>query len=183
MMTPAAADKAVVNHVVAIPYPGRGHINPMMTLCRTLASRAKHTLFTFVLTEEWLGFIGSQRQPDNIKFASIPNVIPSELDRAADMVTFMEAVQTKMEEPFEQLLNQLEPPVKLIISDTLLQWGVSLGTRKNIPVASYWTTCASVFSIIYHFHLLVQNNHFPVQLSGESHLRSSIYLILILERT
>nr|AIE12486.1 UGT16 [Panax ginseng] len=163
-MNPAAAGRAV-NHVVAMPYPGRGHINPMMNLCHSLALRSKETLFTVVITEEWFGFIGSQSKPDNIKFATIPNVIPYEHVRAADMVTFIKAVQTKMEEPFEQLLNGLEPPVKLIISDTSLQWTVLLGNRRNIPVASFWIMSASVFSIVYHFELLVQNNHFPVNLS------------------
>ncbi|RWR76053.1 UDP-glycosyltransferase 87A1-like protein [Cinnamomum micranthum f. kanehirae] len=71
-------------HVVALPYPGRGHINPMMNLCKLLSSSDENLLITFVVTEEWLGFIGSAPTPPNIRLLSIPNVIPSELVRGAD---------------------------------------------------------------------------------------------------
>ncbi|XVF46190.1 hypothetical protein PTKIN_Ptkin03bG0007400 [Pterospermum kingtungense] len=150
-------------HVVAIPYPGRGHINPMMNLCKLLASRKHDLLITFVVTEEWLGFIGSCAKPDNIRFASIPNVIPSELVRAADFPGFYEAVITKMEAPFENLLDTLELPVTAIISDTELRWAIRVGNRRNLPVASLCTISATVFSIL-HSMVLTQNWHFLVDL-------------------
>lgn len=153
-------------HVVAMPYPGRGHINPMINLCKLLASKSDGILITFIVTEEWLGFIGSETMPATIKFRSIPNVIPSELVRGADFPGFVEAVLTKMEAPFEQLLDRLDPPVTAIIADTYLMWAVAVGNRRNIPVASLWTMSPSVFSVLYHFDLLVQNGHFPVDLSG-----------------
>ena len=69
-------ESTTICHVVAMPFPGRGHINPMMNLCKLLASRKPDILITIVVTEEWLGFIGSDAKPDNIQFASIPNVTP-----------------------------------------------------------------------------------------------------------
>ncbi|KAJ0084453.1 hypothetical protein Patl1_31012 [Pistacia atlantica] len=80
-----------VRHVVAMPLPGRGHINPMMNLCKLIASKTNDILVTFVVTEEWLGFIGSDAKPDNLGFASIPNVIPSELVRGVEFPRFYEA--------------------------------------------------------------------------------------------
>ncbi|XVE58972.1 hypothetical protein DITRI_Ditri05aG0006500 [Diplodiscus trichospermus] len=135
-------------HVVAIPYPGRGHINPMMNLCKLLASRKHDLLITVVVTEEWLGFIGSCSKPDNINFASIPNVIPSELVRGADFPGFYETVMTKMETPFQELLDSLELPVTAILADTELKWAIRMGNRRNLPVASLCTTSATVFSIL-----------------------------------
>jgi hypothetical protein len=145
-------------HVVAMPYPGRGHINPLMNLCKILASKSKEILITFVVTEEWLGFIGSDPRPDNICFGSIPNVIPSELVRAADNNSFFEATMTKLEAPFVKLLDQLEPPVTVIIHDTVLFWAVGVGNRRNIPVASFWPMSASIYTT---FH------HRAVEISGE----------------
>ncbi|CAK7330435.1 unnamed protein product [Dovyalis caffra] len=153
-------------HVVAMPYPGRGHINPMMNLCKLMSFTKPDSLFTFVVTEEWHGFIGSEtKNPANIRFATIPNCIPSELGRAKDFPGFLKAVATKMEAPFEQLLNRLELPVDVIIADTYLDWVVRVGNRKNIPVASFWPMSATVFSVFHHFELLEQNGHFPVELS------------------
>ena len=84
-------------HVVAMPYPSCGHINPMMNLCTTLASKNSNILVTFVVTEEWLGFINSNPKPDHIRFGTIPNVIPSELGYAVDVNYFVEATMTKLE--------------------------------------------------------------------------------------
>nr|XP_023888370.1 UDP-glycosyltransferase 87A1-like [Quercus suber]POE66331.1 udp-glycosyltransferase 87a1 [Quercus suber] len=137
-------------HVVAMPYPGRGHINPMMNLCKILASKKKDILVTFVVTEEWLSFIGSDPKPDNVLFSTIPNIIPSELVRAADIYSFFEATMTKLEAPFVQLLDQLELPVTVIIVDTVLSWVVGVGNRRNIPVASLWTMSPSLFTTIQH---------------------------------
>lgn len=152
-------------HVVAMPYPGRGHVNPMMNLCKLLASKKDDILITFVLTEEWLGLLGSDDKPDQVRFSTIPNVIPSERVRSADFPGFIEAVSTKMEAPFEQLLDRLEPQVTIIIADSNLLWVVGVGQRKNIPVASLWPMSAAVFSVFHHFDLLVQNQHFPIDLS------------------
>nr|XP_023926673.1 UDP-glycosyltransferase 87A1-like [Quercus suber]XP_023926675.1 UDP-glycosyltransferase 87A1-like [Quercus suber]POE92797.1 udp-glycosyltransferase 87a1 [Quercus suber] len=160
-MSSVKAKSAAQCHVVAMPYPGRGHINPMMNLCKTLASKNSNILVTFVVTEEWLGFIGSDPKPDNIRFGTIPNVIPSELVRAADMYSFGEAIWTKLEAPFVRLLDQLEPPVTVIMADTFLFWAVGVGNRRNIPVASFWPMSQSMFTIIQHVDLLVKNGHFP----------------------
>lgn len=75
---------------------------------------------------------------------------------------------TKMEAPFGQLLDRLRPPVTVFLADVELLWGVGVGNRRNIPVASLWTMSASVFSMFHHFDSILQNSHFPVNLSGES---------------
>lgn len=138
----------------------------MMNLCELMSSRKPDILFTFVVTEEWYDLIHSDaKKPANIHFATIPNCIPSEVGRAKDFLGFLEAVATKMEAPFEQLLDRLELPVDVIIADTYLDWVVHVGNRRNIPVASLWTMSAYVFSLSRHFELLEQNGHFPVELS------------------
>ena len=165
-MNSAKTEPSTICHMVAVPYPGRGHINAMMNSCKLLASKGTDILISFVITEEWLGFIGSDPKPANIRFATVPNCIPSEKGRGKDFAGFVKAVNTKMEAPFEELLDRLEPPVKAIVADTHIYWSISMGNRKNIPVASLFPMPAMVFSMFYHFELIVQNRHFPVDLSG-----------------
>ncbi|XP_054793824.1 UDP-glycosyltransferase 87A1-like [Prosopis cineraria] len=152
-------------HVVVVPYPGRGHINPLMHLCNLLLSKNSNILFTCVITQEWHGFIGSDPKPVNIRLKTIPNVIPSERGRGNDMVGFLDAVMTRMEAPFEQLLDRLHPPPTFIIYDTYLFWVVGVGNRRNIPVASFFPMSASFFSVLYHYRLFEQNGHYPANLS------------------
>ncbi|KAL1544605.1 7-deoxyloganetin glucosyltransferase [Salvia divinorum] len=165
-MAPAARSEPIkACHVVAVPYPGRGHVNPMMNLCKLLASSKPDLLITVVLTEEWLGLIGGEEMPPGIRFATIPNVLPSELERAADMPSFVGATQTKMGEPFEQLMGRLAEPIHFIIADTFLFWAIEFGNRRNIPVASLWPMPASVFSLFYHLDLLERNGDHPFDVS------------------
>ncbi|KAM7522029.1 hypothetical protein LguiA_011931 [Lonicera macranthoides] len=152
-------------HVVAIPYPGRGHINPMMNLCKLIAIKRADFKITFIVTEEWFGFLGSEPKPANLTFATIPNVIPSELERAADFPGFYKATLTNLEEPVQRLLDRLELKPSVMIHDTYLRWVVEVGNRMNVPVASLWTMSAMVFTVSFFYDLLVQNGHVPVDLS------------------
>ncbi|KAI7726309.1 hypothetical protein M8C21_009729 [Ambrosia artemisiifolia] len=154
-------------HVVAIPYPRRGHINPMMNLCKLIALRnPSDFLITVVVTEEWLSFIECEPKPPNVRFATIPNVIPSEKNRAADFPGFIKAAQTKMEHPAEQLLRGMEVPITVLLYDCFLYWVVNIGQRLNIPVASFSAISATVFSMFYHYNLLVENGHVGDKFSG-----------------
>ncbi|AES98784.1 putative UDP-glucuronosyl/UDP-glucosyltransferase [Medicago truncatula] len=152
-----------VCHVVAMPFPGRGHINPMLSFCKILTSqKPNNLLITFVLTEEWLTFIGADPKPESIRFATIPNVIPPEREKAGDFPGFYEAVMTKMEAPFEKLLDQLELPVDVIVGDVELRWPVNVGNRRNVPVAAFWTMSASFYSMLHHLDVFSRKHHLTV---------------------
>ncbi|WCJ34774.1 UDP-Glycosyltransferase superfamily protein [Euphorbia peplus] len=156
------------HHVVAMPYPGRGHINPMMNICKLITLKKPDILITFIVTEEWYNLISSYIIPPNIILKTIPNVIPSEHVRAQNFQAFIESVGKDMESPFEQVLDRIVKDsggVSVIVADTYLDWVVRVGNRRNIPVASLWTMSATVFSMFHHFHLLRRNGHFPVKFS------------------
>nr|GMD73261.1 UDP-glycosyltransferase 87A1-like [Ipomoea batatas] len=157
-------------HIVAIPFPGRGHVNPLMNLCKIIAMARPEFLITFVVTEEWLGFLSSDdeyaNKPANLRFGAIHNVIPSELIRAKVYIEFLEAVYTEMEAPVDRLLDSLAPaPASVIIYDLLLSWVVGIGNRRNIPVASFWPQSPTMFSIAYHYQLLLVNGHVDADLA------------------
>ncbi|XP_010414299.1 PREDICTED: UDP-glycosyltransferase 87A1-like [Camelina sativa] len=163
-MNPIEPQPLGLRHVVAMPWPGRGHINPMLNLCKRLVRRDPNLIVTVVVTEEWLGFIGSDPKPNRIHFATLPNLIPSELVRANDFIGFVDAVLTKLEKPFERLLDRLSsPPPNAIIADTYIIWAVRVGAKRNIPVASFWTTSATILSLFIHSDLLATHGHFPVE--------------------
>jgi len=156
-------------HIVAVPYPGRGHINPMMNLCKLLISNNPNILITFVVTEEWLTLINSdptKTNNNNIKFATIPNVIPSEEGRGKDFLNFFEAIATKMEDPIEKLLDSFETMPNVIIHDSYLFWVTRVANKRNIPVASFWPMSTSFFLVLKHYRLLEENGDYPVNPSG-----------------
>lgn len=153
-------------HLVAMPYPGRGHINPMLNLCKLLVSNFHFIQVTFVVTEEWLGFLSSDAAPpSSIRFAALPQVIPSEIGRANDILGFINSTQTNLTRPFDQLLDRLNSPVSAIIYDTFMYWVIDVAERRRIPAVSFFPMSASVFSVYYHFDLLRQHGHFPLDIS------------------
>ncbi|XP_061359943.1 UDP-glycosyltransferase 87A1-like [Gastrolobium bilobum] len=166
-------------HVVAMPYPGRGHVTPMLRLCKLIAASSTSQghddgalLITIVVTQEWLGYIGSEPKPDNIRFATIPNVVPHRTQIAADFPAFFQAAITNIEAPFDNLLDQLQPPVTAIIGDVELQFPVAVARRRNIPVALLWTMSASFYYMLHQLESLARNRGFKVHLldDDEEHI-------------
>ncbi|CAI0381868.1 unnamed protein product [Linum tenue] len=145
-------------HVVAVPYPGRGHINPMLYLCQILSSKSPDLLITVVVTEEWLGLLTADKSiadfafTDNVIFAAMPNVTPSELVRGSCFPAFYDAVVTKMEAPFDDLLDRIAgPPVTALISDYELNWAIRIGRRRKIPVAMFCTVPGRLYYLFHQF--------------------------------
>ncbi|KAI5018861.1 hypothetical protein ZWY2020_043749 [Hordeum vulgare] len=140
-------------HVVAVPFPGRGHINSMLNLCRLLAARDGVSA-TVVVTEEWLGLLGGPVHAPGVRLETIPNVIPSEHGRAADWAGFLDAVYAEMELPFEHLLDHLGAAPAAILADTFVPWAVRVGNRRGVPVCVLSALGATMFSVQYHFDRL-----------------------------
>ncbi|AES69555.1 UDP-glucosyltransferase family protein [Medicago truncatula] len=155
LQDPKSPKTLTMSHVLVVPYPSRGHINPMMNFSKLLVFNNPNILVTFVVTQEWLTLINSEPKPDSIRFETIPNVVG---DKFIDVV---EAVMTEMEAPFERLLDQLvlQPrPPTFIICDNFLFWAVRVGNRRNIPVAAFWTSSTSKLWVQF-FHIFLQRKH------------------------
>ncbi|KAK2985819.1 hypothetical protein RJ640_019315 [Escallonia rubra] len=158
---PVGEKKSVACYqIVAMPYPGRGQIHHIIKICTILAHKRGKTI-TLVLTEEWLGLISRPPDTPTVRLRTIPNVIPSELNRGADFAGFIEAVFTKMEAPFDQLLDQLDLRASCIVADLALPWMKSVGSRRNIPVVSLWPAAPSSFLAFYHSHLVAARGNHP----------------------
>ncbi|RWW73919.1 hypothetical protein BHE74_00018178 [Ensete ventricosum] len=137
---------AVNGHVAVLPYPGRGHINPMIRLARRLAARG--LLVTVVLTEEWLSLLSDSFPPPlsaAVRLRTIPDVIPSERGRGADFASFIQSVLVRMGGPVAALLAELDPPPDAIIADSMLPWAPLIAHRMGVPVAAFFPQAANVF--------------------------------------
>ena len=82
---------------------------------------------------------------------------------------FYEAAITKMEAPFEQLLDQLELPVNVIVGNVELRWPVDVGNRRNIPVASLWTMSASFYNMLHHLEVFSRHQHLTHDMPGKQY--------------
>ncbi|OAY74709.1 UDP-glycosyltransferase 87A2 [Ananas comosus] len=114
-------------HVVAIPFPGRGHIHPMLALARRLASR---------------GLLGL------LRLRAIRGVaLPSERARGAAYAAFARAVLADMAAPAEAAAAAAGvegPAVDLVVADALLPWAPAIARRRGVPAAALFPQSASV---------------------------------------
>ncbi|KAJ4812515.1 hypothetical protein LUZ62_025081 [Rhynchospora pubera] len=141
---------SIPRHVVAIPLPGRGHVNPMLSLCHNLLLSQPNLLISIILTDEWAQLV-SLPSHSNIRLVTIPNVLPSEADRGSRYEEFVEAVLTLMCGPVEKAIEEMDPPADYILADLLLPWVAGIGRRRRLHVAAFFPQSASVFLALLQF--------------------------------
>ncbi|GLJ20514.1 hypothetical protein SUGI_0373400 [Cryptomeria japonica] len=145
-------------HALVVPYPGRGHLNPMMHLALKLASHGISV--TFVLTESWHKII-TQADEDplnhtsNLQAALIPDCVVGESQRGENFIEFFHSL-SNMEAHVAHLLTNLnssEKPVTCIVADIFLKWTVPFAKRHALLSVSMCPMSVTSFSISYHLCL------------------------------
>ncbi|GMI67215.1 UDP-glucosyl transferase 85A3 [Hibiscus trionum] len=141
-------------HVVCIPYPSQGHVNPMMQLAKLIHSRGFHV--TFVNTEfnhrrlvRSKGADAMKGLPD-FRFESIPDGLPqSDRDATQDVPSLCDSTRKNCLAPLVELIAKLNssdvPPVSCIVSDGVMGFGREAGLLLGIPEFQFWTASACGF--------------------------------------
>ncbi|MBA0685644.1 hypothetical protein Goari_013297, partial [Gossypium aridum] len=158
-------------HVVFVPYPAQGHVNPLMQLAKLLHSRGFYV--TFVNTEfnhrrlvrsKGPGFLTSL---SDFRFETISDGLPpSDRDATQDIWVLSDSVQKNCLGPFKELLAKLNgssesPPVSCIVSDGSMSFTIKAAKEFGIPEAQFWTTSACGFMAYLHFRELIEGGIVP----------------------
>ncbi|KAB2094400.1 hypothetical protein ES319_A02G155500v1 [Gossypium barbadense] len=160
-------------HIVIVPFPAQGHVNPMMLLAKLLHSRG--FFITFVNTEFNHRRLIRSKGPDFVKglpdfqFKTIPEGLPSS-DRNAtqDLRVLCDSIRKHCLAPFVELLAKLNsspqvPTVTCIISDGLMSFAIKAAEQLGIPEVQFWTASACSFMGYLHFSELVKRGIIPFQ--------------------
>ncbi|KAL5563918.1 hypothetical protein UlMin_033665 [Ulmus minor] len=147
-------------HVVCIPLPAQGHINPMIKLAKLLYSRGFH--ITFVNTENNHNRLLKSRGPNSLdglpsfKYESIPDGLPpSDKDATQNGASVFVSIRKNCMAPFGDLLKKLNsspdvPSVSCVVSDAVMSFTLDAAEELGIPNVLFWTTsCCSYLSFIY----------------------------------
>ncbi|KAM0961830.1 hypothetical protein ACFX2I_021037 [Malus domestica] len=113
-------------HVVVLPYPSQGHINPLLQFAKRLASKGvKATLTTTTYT------LNSTR---------VPNVGVEPISDGFDEVSFAQAADD--EDTF----------LRCIVYDSFLPWALDVAQKHSVYGASFFTNSMTVCVIFSHIH-------------------------------
>ena len=176
-----AVSPARKQHVVCVPYPAQGHINPMMKVAKLL--HAKGFYVTFVNTiynhKRLLRSRGSNALDGlpSFRFESIPDGLPeTDVDVTQDIPALCESTVKNSLAPFKELLRRINaqdesPPVSCIVSDGCMSFTLDAAEELGVPEVLFWTTSASGLLAYLHYHKFIEK--------GLSPLKGILLLLLI----
>ncbi|XP_050374038.1 UDP-glycosyltransferase 74B1-like [Argentina anserina] len=137
-------------HVVVLPYPSQGHINPLLQFAKRLASKGvKATLATtsYTVSSICVPTVGVEPISDGFD--------ESGFAQAADEETFLQSFKANGSRTLSQVLKKFEDsefPVNCVVYDSFLPWALDVAKKHGIYGASFFTNSASVCSILLHIH-------------------------------
>lgn len=165
-----------VPHVIVVPYPSQGHINPLLQFAKRLASKGvKATIATPSYT---------------VKSINVKNVgvepISDGLDHNGGVVqarkenVFLESFRQHGSRTLSRVIGKYENssfPVSCVVYDSFLPWGLDVARKHGILGASFFTNNAAVCAIVGHIHqgtvdLPLKIEDKPLMLPGLPPLRS-----------
>ncbi|KAA8540859.1 hypothetical protein F0562_024822 [Nyssa sinensis] len=156
-------------HVIVLPYPAQGHINPLLQFAKRLASKGlKATLATTYYTVDSIYATGVGIEPisdgyDDGGFKHSPNE-----------ETYLESFKTVGSRTLTELIlkfNDSTSPVNCLVYDSLLPWALDVARRLGIYGAAFLTNSASVCSMYWQIDhglltLPVRPELVPVSMPG-----------------
>ncbi|XP_058193250.1 UDP-glycosyltransferase 74B1-like [Rhododendron vialii] len=156
-------------HVVFLPYPSQGHINPLLQFAKRLASKGvKATVATTHYT---------------VKYICAPNVAVEPISdgfdeggfsQAQNEDVYLKAFRDNGSRTLSQLIHKYQDssfPVNCVVYDSFLPWALDVAKKKGIYGASFFTNSATVCAIFSRIHrglisLPVKPDETPLLLPG-----------------
>ncbi|KAL9244897.1 hypothetical protein vseg_018613 [Gypsophila vaccaria] len=169
------------HHVVCIPAPAQGHINPMFKLAKLLHSN--NFYITFIHTEfnyTRLSNSLDSNSPtlDDFRYETIPDGLPPENKRGVHDIPELSrslsspgprgAIKTLLEKLRNSSCTGLVPPISCVITDAHMPYTYDVGEELGIKVMILHTTSSCAALGFLYFQELVQRGIFP--LKDESYL-------------
>ncbi|XP_058193247.1 UDP-glycosyltransferase 74B1-like [Rhododendron vialii] len=156
-------------HVVFLPYPSQGHINPLLQFAKRLASKGvKATIATTHYT---------------VKYICAPNVAVEPISdgfdeggfsQAQNEDVYLKAFRDNGSRTLSHLIHKYQDssfPVNCIVYDSFLPWALAVAKENGIYGASFFTNSATVCAIFCRIHrglisLPVKPDETPLLLPG-----------------
>ncbi|PIA52099.1 hypothetical protein AQUCO_01000172v1 [Aquilegia coerulea] len=160
-------------HLVCIPVPAQGHINPMFKLAKLLHYRGFH--ITFVHTEFNYQRLLKSRGLNHLKglndfrFETIPDGLPPDNKRGVlDLPAMCTSMPKYCVTPFRNLILKLNasldvPPVSCIISDGVMGLTLQVAQELGLPEIVFYTLSGCGLLGYMHYRELVERGYVPLK--------------------
>ncbi|XP_058747749.1 7-deoxyloganetin glucosyltransferase-like [Vicia villosa] len=176
-------------HVVCIPYPAQGHINPMLKLAKLLHFKGGFHV-TFVNTEYNHKRLLKSRGPNSLnglpsfRFETIPDGLPeTDVDVTQDVPSLCDSTRKTCLPHLKKLISRLNnavdiPPVTCMVADGVMSFALEAAQEISIPAVIFWTTSACGFMGYLQYRMLIEKGFTPLK---DSSYMTNGYLDTILD--
>ncbi|CAH8314398.1 unnamed protein product [Eruca vesicaria subsp. sativa] len=160
-------------HVVCVPFPAQGHINPMLKLAKLLHAKGFHVTFvnTVYNHNRLLRSHGSNTLNGllSFRFETISDGLPETgKDVTQGIPALCESSMKNCLAPFKELLQRINaehdvPRVSCIVADGIMSFTVDAAEELGIPEVLFWTTSACGFMAYLHFYRFIEKGIIPLK--------------------
>ncbi|CAA2933676.1 UDP-glycosyltransferase 74F2-like [Olea europaea subsp. europaea] len=161
--------KAYGVHVLALPYPSQGHVNPMFQFCKRLAS--KGTKATLAITN----YISKSTRPksDTVAIDTFSDGYDDGgFAQAGDVDKYLARLEKTGSKTVAELIQKYQKsshPIDCIVYDSFLPWALDVAKELGILGACFFTQACAVNYVYYYAHhglLTLPVSSLPVEIPG-----------------
>ncbi|XP_008788244.2 crocetin glucosyltransferase 2-like [Phoenix dactylifera] len=135
-------------HVLVLPYPSQGHINPMLQFAKRLSSRG--LLATLATTRFVLST--TRPEPGPVALATISDGFDQGGFASADSIeAYLDRVESVGSATLDELIRSERAagrPVRALVYDSFFPWAREVGERRGLATAAFFTQPCGV-NIVY----------------------------------
>ncbi|CAL5394760.1 unnamed protein product [Camellia sinensis] len=160
-------------HVLALPYPSQGHVNPMLQFCKRLVSKGLKT--TFAITTFISKTMNMNPQSNCVQFDTISDGYDEGgFMQAGDVQVYLTRLEATGSKTLADLIKRhqnSDHPIDCIVYDAFLPWALEVAKEFGLAGAAFFTQLCAVNYIYCYAHngllkLPVERSSLPVSIPG-----------------
>ncbi|GER44240.1 UDP-Glycosyltransferase superfamily protein [Striga asiatica] len=139
-------------HILAIPFPLQGHINPMLQFCNRLSSKGVRVTFvTTVSVSKTL-----QTKPGEYRnVETVPDSTAVEAEGLDVYEIYIRNFRAAISSGLPDIIDKYRDsgfPVNAIVYDSVIPWVLDVAHEKGVKGAVLLTQSCTVFAVFHHVH-------------------------------
>ncbi|EEF32575.1 flavonol 7-O-beta-glucosyltransferase UGT74F1 [Ricinus communis] len=168
-------EKESRGHVLVIPFPGQGHLNPMLQFSRRLVSKGLQVTFivtTYISRSKHL--VSSSNRL--LQFDTISDGYDEGgFEQASSMGAYLSSIHTVGPRTLKELIAKYQSssnPIDCLIYEPFLSWALDIAKQFGLIAAAFFTHACAVDYVFYSFYRKmvpvpdVNSSSMPVLIEG-----------------
>ncbi|CAA0834743.1 UDP-glycosyltransferase 74B1 [Striga hermonthica] len=134
-------------HVILIPYPSQGHINPLLQFAKRLASKAVRT--TLAATH----YTAASIYAPGVAVCPISDGFDrAGFSEARNCSAYLDSFRAHGSRTLSELIEGADHPVTCVVYDAFLPWALDVARAHGVHGAAFFTNSAAVSAVFGHVH-------------------------------